>query len=240
MNLSDIFNEQSRPKTMNKQPAEKLTLSNNRDSMHVHILSKVRLNRYDTKFMSNIFEKYISQGKPLSAGQNELYEKIVHKYRKQLKKLRVNYKDILALPWENGIADPNALNQKTYFQITDDDEMRLYFNFNKTHIDEVRSLVHDDAGNHLNRGADQNFGNGQRYSFEWNKAEKIWHGPFNLHLLKTLYEWCLAHKIQIDDSVKDLVAKLDSHGSKEEWTPGVRIVHGRMYINIITDRKSVV
>jgi len=228
---------------MNKpKPADVLLLPANRDLLHHHLISKVRLNRYDTKFMLNIAEKYISKGLPLSPGQNDLYEKIVHKYRKQLRKLKVNYRDVLDLEWQHGLVSPEILNQQTYFRIAgndaDEPEMQLYFNFNKSQIEEVRALVHDDDGNHLNRGTTSefgNFGNGQKYDFNWNNATKSWHGPMNLYLFKQLCGFVERSKIQVEDSVKNIVEKLEAYGTAEQWTPSIRIVNDRIYVSHLVE-----
>ena len=221
-----------------KQEPEVMKLGATRNEAHLELINKVRLNRYDMKFMINISEKYLSNNEPLSTGQNTLYEKIVHKYRKQLKKMRVNYKDLLALPWANGIVDDKVLTQKTYFRIADSDngpEMQLYFNFNKKRIEEVRALAHDDVGNHLNRGSTANFGNGQKYNFNWNNPKKTWYGPFNVYLYKQLYNFAKEARLCIDKSVLDLNTTMDAYGTKEDWTPGLRMVDGTMYINCIAE-----
>ena len=221
-----------------KKPA-KFILPDSRDALHTYLTGEVRLNRYDQKFMSNIWLKYISINKPLSTNQDELYEKIVHKYRKQLKKLGINWRDIKELPWKAGTVDLEKITQNTYFKLVEDEEgemqMRLYFTFNKNHIDEVRALLHDDDGKHFNVGSESNMGNRQKYNFTWDNRSKVWHGPFNLYLFKSLYEFALNKKVKIYDTVQALVDKLNDCGSKAEWTPSVRIVNNRLYVSHITE-----
>ena len=219
---------------------EKLILGPDRDSMHMDIVRQVRLNRYDLRFMHNIYQKYITVGKPLSPGQNDLYEKIIHKYRKQLKKLGVRYKDIVSLTWRRGILPIEILDKQTYFKILSTEqnktEMQLYFNFNKDQIEEVRTIVHDDKCAHLKLGMNEHaFGNGQKYNFIWDKDEKTWTGEFNLYLFKGLYEFVKKHNICIDESVQTVVDALDKSGTEREWTPHVHISNGRIYINMITE-----
>jgi len=222
-----------------KLAPEKIVLPSNRDVLHTELMSKVRLNRYDLKFMSNIFQKYLDKNKPLSTGQNELYEKIVHKYRKQLKKLGVPYRDLLELPWKNGIVALDTLNQKTFLRLDKRDdgqtEIRLYFNFNKKQIEDVRALVHDDDGDHLNRGDTNNVGNGQKYDFTWDNTSKIWHGPFNVYLFKKLYQFSKEIGVQIDSSVLSLIETMQRYGDKNAWTPSVRIVNDRLYVSQISE-----
>jgi len=221
-----------------KPAPEKIALRANRDMMHNELMAKVRLNRYDLRFMSNIDQKYLSKGKPLSPGQNELYEKIVHKYRKQLRKLGVNYRDVIELPWENGIIEIDTLAQQTYFRLAKVDGatvIQLYFNFNKQQIETVREIIHDDSGNHLNRGTTVSFGNGQKYDFTWNKDEKIWQGPFNVYLFKRLHEFSESIGVRIDSSVTELIDKMETRGLEGAWTPHVHVTDGRIYISHLAE-----
>jgi len=240
MDLSDILQigTTMTTKSVTKPVKESISLPENRDMLHHDLMTKVRLNRYDLKFMSNISVQYLTKDKPLSPGQNDLYEKIVHKYRKQLRKLSVNYRDVLALNWKNGIIALETLNQKTYLRLADNEgtpEIQLYFNFNKNQIEEVRAIVHDDAGVHLNGGVRESFGNGQKYNFNWNNTDKTWSGPFNLYLFKGVYDFANRIDVKLDDSVTELVSGIEAVGTEEEWTPGVRIVNGRLYVSHITE-----
>ena len=220
-----------------KRAVEAFDLPINRDLLHKDLMDNLRLNRYDTRFMSNIYTKYISQAKPLSQGQNDLYEKIIHKYRKQLRKIGIPYREIIELKWDQGIVDLDTLTQKTYFRVDVDGTMRLYFNFNKTQIDQVRSLVHDDEGNHLNRGVDtsSNFGNGQKYDFTWDNRNKVWFGQFNIYLFKALCDFCTGHNIQIEATAQALVNALNASGDEAQWTPSIHISNGRLYVSHITE-----
>jgi len=232
----DIFGVREMPKL--KPVVEKIVLQANRDAMHGDLMVKVRLNRYDLRFMSNIEQKYLSKDKPLSPGQNELYEKIVHKYRKQLRKLGVNYRDVIALPWENGIIEVDTLTQQTYFRLAEIDNntvIQLYFNFNKQQIETVREIIHDDGGNHLNRGTTVSFGNGQKYNFTWNKDDKIWQGPFNVYLFKRLYEFSKSIGVRIERSVTEFIEKMEARGLENAWTPHVHVTDGQIYISHLTE-----
>jgi len=234
-NLNEILNMTAKPKPV----IEKIILPHNRDRLHADLMNKVRLNRYDLRFMSNIDVKYLSKDKPLSEGQNELYEKIIHKYRKQLKKLGVQYRDIIELPWENGIIELDTLNQNTYLKLVKIEdgttEIQFYFNFNKKQIENVREIVHDDAGNHLNRGNLNSFGNGQKYNFTWDNSEKVWSGPFNVYLFKKIFQFAQDINVQIDKSAVALMIAMESYGSKQDWTPSIRIVNDRLYVNHIVE-----
>jgi len=213
---------------------EKLVLTTSRDLMLSELITKLRFNRYDLKFMNNLLVKYIGAKKQVSDGQNELFEKLIRKYRKQIKKLGMSYLDIHKLKWEHGIVSIETLNKKTFFKLVEVDgtvQMHLYFNFNKKLIDEIRNIVHDDAGSHLNKGLTENFGNELKYNFIWHNTTKMWFGNFDIYLFKKLYEWTIKNKILIDPTVTNLINKLEDRGSKDEWTPALEIVNDRLYIS---------
>jgi hypothetical protein len=132
-----------------------------------------------------------------------------------------------------GIISKEELQKKTYFKLVEEDgtvQMHLAFNFDKKMIDEVRTLIHDDAGNHLNKGSEENFGSGRKYNFAWDGKNKIWRGPFNVYLFRSIYYFAKKHDIEIDNTVSILVSTMSKVGSKKEWTPHMRIVHDRIYV----------
>lgn len=224
--------------TANK-PEHKFSLKGTRDAMHTEITSAIRLNLYDLKFMNNIYQKYIIQGKPLSRNQNELYEKIIRKYRKQFRKLGINYRDVLERKWTAGILDPEVLELQNSLELIEENSkwfMKLSFNFNKKQIEEVRALAYDDKKMYLKKGADDSMGMmGIKYNFEWNKKEKFWYGPFEIHLFRELYYFAKKHKMHINEAGVNLVRRLSSLGPRRNWTPHVHIVHGTMYVNMIEE-----
>jgi len=205
-----------------------LALHNNRDLMIRPLINNVRFNRYDQKYMESL-STYGVNNKALSEKQNALFEKMIHKYRKQIKKLGVSYNDILALEWKLPLITKEELNQKTYFKLIEDGSMEMYFNFNKKMIEEVRTLIHDDAGRYLKKNND--FNNAPKYDFNWNNSAKIWHGDFNVHLFRDLYYYSRKHDIQVDKTITDVFDYFEKTcGHKEYYEPRIRVSHKRMYI----------
>jgi hypothetical protein len=238
MSQLDALTNIGKPMPTLKSDTPTLVLKNTRDAMHVNLMNAIRLNRYDSKFMKNIWEMYLVKNKPLSTGQNVLYEKILHKYRKQIKKMGINYRDILALSWKESVVSDKILNLKAFFRLTngaDGDTMELYFTFNKAKIEEIRKLVHDDDATYFNIGIDHNFGNGQKYDFTWDNKTKIWSGPFNEYLFKRLYEFALKYRIPIASEVTQFVRSMAEFGTASDWTPSVHVSNDRIYVSHITE-----
>jgi len=217
----------------NTQPA----LQNTRDAMCNQIINHVRLNRYDLKFMINITRKYVEKGQALTQKQSDVWDVIVHKYRKQLKKLDINYKDALALKWKNGIYSEQDLQMQSFFKI-ENNTMYMYFKFDKNIIDEIRALTYDDDGEFLNKDntEDTTVRSNIRYDFVWDKNKRLWHGEFNVHLFRSLYNFAVNHDINIYKSVTDILSEIHKTiGGREYWETKLHISGDQMYINNIEE-----
>jgi len=209
-----------------------------RDSVCKYILDNVRLNRYDNKFISNITAKYIIKNRPLTHKQSEVFDIIVAKYNKQLKKMGIDYKDILNLKWENGFYEAKDMQAQSYFKCLNN-IMMLSFPFNKGKINIIRTFVYDDAGKHLNKSVmtinGPAFGENEKYNFTWNKENANWQGEFNLHLMLDLYNFALEYNIKIDDSIETIKTEYEQYGNKEVWETQLHIVNGSYYVNNISE-----
>jgi len=203
-----------------------------REILSQWIPTTIRLNRYDARFIDNMNLRYIIHNIPLSASQNELWEKILLKYKKQFFKLNLNVNELILLEWKLPIINDAELNKQTSLKLIDD-SIELRFNFNKDLIAEVRGIVYDDAEACLKKvGADiidQSF----KYDFKWDSTEKRWHGKFNIYLFKEVYNFAKRHDIIIDKSVTNLVAELNKSSSK--WKPELRVLNNTLYINHLTE-----
>lgn len=218
-----------------------------RDQVHLLVFGRVSLNRYDAKFLQDLSNKYLDKNRPLSEGQNELWEKIIHKYRKQLKKQGVAYKDILELEWTNGIRTREELAAQTSLDIIQVYEnssgdptptISMSFNFDKKTIDEVRALVHDDAHAWLKRGDPhgRSWGNNVKYDFKWHPEIGEWRGKFDPHLFRSLVALAKHKKIRIGANAHALLKMQEERlGQPTDWRTQARIVHGRVYVNCISD-----
>lgn len=210
----------------NETPKQ-LTLKSSRDDMHEDLLECVRFNRFDMRFMANIYNKYIAKARPLSVNQNDVYEKIIHKYKKQLKRLGVRHRDILELQWCNGIATQEEIMKKTFFRFVEKDgnvQIEMYFPFNETLKQEIQSIVGDDACEYLNIEARSRWDSpGRRFDFRWYPEEKKYRGTYNTFLFRKLYDFAVRNNINIDSYVQGIVDRLNDYGPRENWAPCVHV-----------------
>jgi hypothetical protein len=214
-----------------------------RDEAHRQLVGpRISTNRYDAKFLGDIWMKYLSKDRQLSEGQNELWEKLIHKYRKQLKKQGINYKDILSLPWKNGIRSREEILTNSVLDIVSNNgktEVVLSFYFNKHVIDELRAILHDDQGHFFKTLNNSHyFGNNHKakYDFLWNSEAATWHGPYHPYLFRELYYFAKKHGLTIGPGADKLMSLLQgTYGDPDLWQVRAHVVHGRIYINNINE-----
>lgn len=222
-------------------PNQTTVEAHSRDEVHSKIhYGLISLNRYDAKYIADIWVRYLLKSRPISEGQNELWEKIIHKYRKQLKKRGVKYQDILALPWEHGIYTKDELIRDTRLELVEENgevSMNLAFHFNKKVIEELRAIVHDDAGKFFKIvQSSYNFASGLKYDFAWSNDTRYWSGPYHPYLFRELYYFAKKHGIVIGTTAKKAIELLqEQYGTQDAWKVKIKIVNNRIYINNINE-----
>lgn len=222
---------------MKREKPTNLVMAATRDDMHAELLSKIRLGRADLRYMVNISNKFISKGLPLSEAQNQLYEKIINKYRKQIRQLGGRYTNILDLPWRHGIITAHQIQQKSFLRFVNhrgEVTIELGFAFNKKWIEEIKKIKYDDVGAYLSKDEPGKM-NGRSYDWKWLASEKMYRGPFNVYLFRGIYDWAKRRNIVIDPLVEEFVDKLNATGDDAAWTPRVENVQGRLYVCGITE-----
>lgn len=218
-----------------------------RDEAHKHILkSKLRLTKHDYNFMYNIYGKYLIHDRPLSEKQNALWESIIFKYRKQLRRMEIDYTDVLNLSWKIPCIPNKILVKQNLFDIhlakNNSVVMSLSFNFNQRLIDNVKKIVHDHKEEWLNRRCckHQQHKTYYRYNFTWQANSREWNGPFDHHLFRRLYAFCLQYDINIGPNAKYLMdLQQTKFGDAEMWKTQIVLSNHRIYINNINSALHV-
>ncbi len=217
-------------------PKDNLVLRSTRDEMLDDILSRLRISRYDLKFLRHIRDRYVKVGKPLTHSQNESFERIIRKYRKQISKLNCNIHLILNLKWKHGLIEKSEIVKKSFLTIKENDdgnsEIQLFYPFNLKMNNELRSIMFDDHGRYYKKFNFTQSMTDLRHKLDWDKNRKIYYGPFNIYLYKELYAFYMKHKLPVDKNIIEKVKKFDR---KINWTPSVFIKNDRLYISMVTE-----
>lgn len=180
--------------------------------LHYMMKGHVHLSKKDYGFFNNL--SYIIREKnQVTSNQNKLFDKLILKYQRQLRKCGHNIDALQQLNWDVQIINSSDeyLTPKLYLE-GNDICLRTPFNTNF-----VRSfkLFRDNT-------------------FVWNKDQRVYRSPFYTHALRFAYDSCnmFFGKLDISDSLKELIEPVLI---TEEYTkaPILTTSQGKYYINNI-------
>ena len=183
-----------------------------RDSAHLWMREHLRFSRYDINFVENVAH-FIDNGRSLTVKQNDLWEKIVHKYRKQIfseSNGTITEELVLEKQWNNPVVEFDP----SYAPLLWIDAERIYlkFPFNKDTVKDLRTLLQDSGHDY---GLMQ-FREPDEY-FHWNKNKRYWTGRAYPTLIRDLYYFAKDHKFSVDNSVQEIVNAVV--GDEFDWCP---------------------
>ena len=181
----------------------------------------IHLGKKDYGFFNNI--KHIIQEKnSITSNQNKLFNKLLVKYQRQLKKLGFDLEQLTALRWNCDVIETKQeyLNAViSYNEHTDNIEIRSPFN---------TKFV-------------QNFRRVESNLFFWDKAEKIYKAPFSTYQFKIAYENVKKYykTVSLCANLQKIIDDLKPYDNVVYWTPTLVKVQNNFYIaasnNIIMD-----
>lgn len=160
---------------------------------HLHLSKK------DYSFFSNI-KNIIQEDRPITSNQNKLFDKLLVKYQRQLKKLNHDIDDLITLPWKFKVLESKQEYLNAYISI-EDDRIIIKSPFNNKFIQMFRRI-------HCNK-------------FVWNKAKKIYEAPVSTYQLKIAIDSvseCYG-SVLFCDTIKDLLIGLDEFKQARYWNP---------------------
>jgi len=183
-----------------------------RDSAHLWMRENLRFSRYDINFMENV-ARYISDNQALTVKQNDLWEKLVHKYRKQIfaeSNGTISEELILEKSWINSVVEFDPSYAPLLW--IEDDIIKLRFPFNKDAVADLRVVIQDAGHDYglMSSSVHHEY-------FSWNKQERVWRGTAYPTLIRDLYYYAKDHEFAVDESVQDLVDSIP--GDEFDWCP---------------------
>lgn len=125
----------------------------------------VHLSKKDYGFFHNI-QRLTSEKHTITTNQNNLFEKLIAKYSRQLLKQGHNPTDLLNLSWESLLVETTK-EYTSAFVTSDNETILLRCPFNNKFINQFRKVTNN--------------------TFIWNKEKKQYESPFTTHALKTIH-----------------------------------------------------
>lgn len=172
------------------------------------IAGHIHLGKKDYNFFANITYN-IKDRKPITTNQAKLFDKLVSKYSRQLKKLGHNVEELLALEWAISVIETRQEFIEARLFI-DNDELKIRSPFNSKFINFVRQTSN---------------------TFQWDKQEKTYVSPmttdalkFAYHHLKLTYE-----TVKFCDKVQECLDHIFEY-DKLLWEPTLKKVNGKYFI----------
>jgi hypothetical protein len=149
---------------------------------------EVRLSKKDYNFFNNL-NYIIKEKKHITSNQNNLFDKLVVKYQRQLDKLGHKLQDVQQLNWsvEVVVTSEEYTVPKIFI---DNEDLCLRVPFNKNFISKFTSEAD--------------------CTFEWQKNEKFYKSKFYTHSLRTAIDTCKKYfdKVEYCDKIKELIEPL--------------------------------
>lgn len=175
----------------------------------------LKLGSYDLKFIQNIFY-IITNNNPLTTNQVNLFEKLITKYAKQLKRHGLTIDKLNSLKWKATIIESDTQYTDAYISVIDS---KIIFKapFSKKFLEKFRKK-------------DTN-------TFVWLKEEKKYVSPFSAHALKLLVETSIASysNIHYCDITKKLLEKIELYKNVKIWDPTLTVIGDRLIIAAINE-----
>ena len=193
-----------------------------RDQAHRWLVLHIRYSRYDTNFIDNV-SRLSGENKALTKRQDELWERLVLKYRKQIKNNGWDAEEIVKLNWLLEPVDFDANYSPLLWY--EDGELCCRFPYNQRVVKEIRTVLEEHNTQWLYEYDKR---------FQWSKERRCWHGQFHPALCKDLIEFANDNEFEIDSSVQQFEDAIP--GTDREWLPIAEYVNGCVYVSNLTPR----
>lgn len=180
--------------------------------LHYMMKGHVHLSKKDYGFFNNL--SYIVREKnQVTSNQNKLFDKLILKYQRQLRKCGHDIESLQKLIWQVEII--NSSDEYLVPKLTlDGNDICLRTPFN-TNFVRTFKLAKDNT-------------------FVWYKDQKIYRSPFYTHALRLAYDTCTQFfsKLNISEDIKTLIGPLEEYENVTK-APILTVSQGKYYISNI-------
>lgn len=182
--------------------------------IHYMLQGHVHLSKKDYGFFHNL-QHLIKETKKVTSNQSKLFEKLLAKYQRQLKKNGYNYTDLASLPWHVEVVESKQefLDAKIYFE---DDTICIKAPFNNNFITNLR--------------------NQEPNCYAWDKTNKLYRANKTTYNLKMALDLVTKHygSAKTCDEVTSILRSLDFY-KNTCWKPTLVRKNNLYYISCISE-----
>ena len=163
------------------------------------IAGHIHLSKKDYSFFHNILVQ-VKDNKPVTSNQNNLFNKLLHKYKRQLTKLNHNIDNLVPIEWKLGIVESKKefLQAKIYIV---DKNIIIKAPFNSQFVQNFRRII-------LN-------------PFIWNSKDRYHVAELSTYSLKIAYNCVTKYYKDIDfcPKVQNLLDQTKNYNEIKYWAP---------------------
>lgn len=174
-----------------------------------------RLNKTDLKFVQNLLD-YTVNKKPITTNQVSLFDHIVKKYNRQLKKYNITNELANSLPWASVIVSSDIIHTTAQLSIADN---KIFFKapFNKSFISDHRKI--------------------SMSPFVWVKEQKHYASEYSTRALKIITRLAIRHYevVNFCPTATILLNKIQEYDNAKHWKPTLVNVNGIYLISAINE-----
>lgn len=172
---------------------------NKEEVLVIFLTNTLRLNKYDQKFLSNL-SILLSKNNYVTTNQNDLFNKLLLKYKRQLSKNNVDYNVATQLNWNTKLIESTDEYTQAYLSITNN-RYKLRIPFNKKFIEKIRNTDHHQ---HL----------------IWHTTDKCYYADISTEVLKTITKIVPEfYPLNLSEDIKTTLSTLSVYNEIKIWNP---------------------
>lgn len=169
-----------------------------------YLVHYIKLGTYDNKFIRNLYHNI---DKPLTTNQNELLEKIILRYSKQLAKKELNASDLIKLPWTKPPIESSP--EFTNAHITrSDDKLIIRTPYKKDYVNQLKKI---------------------EYPTIWMHEQKLWITDYCESTLKYVTKLTEEHfkTVEYCEDIQQTIKYLNQYTDCKYWDPTLMYTNDR-------------
>jgi len=161
------------------------------DFLSYVITGNYRLNKYDYKFLNNLL-LLVGKNKFVTSNQNQLFEKLLVKYKKQLQHTNINFMTILSLKWNCELVETGIEYTEAFAKLLNN-TIELRVPFSKNFINALTERLEHNKSNDI----------------KWDFTKKCYTCNFSTINFKIIYTLVPKFfKLNLCDNLQQVVDKL--------------------------------
>lgn len=170
----------------------------------------IHVSKKDYSFFNNLIH-IIDQKNTLTTNQSILFDKLLNKYQRQLKKENHNLDHLLNLKWDSTIVESKKEFLQAYLSL-ENGQLIIKSPFNSKFIQDLRRLKYN--------------------AYVWDKSKKIYTAPFSTISLKHAVELITKHfkNYSFCDEITNLLNHISEYKNIKYWYPTLIKRHDNFYI----------